>query len=173
MKPIAILSHNILQCTLGTDQSGPIVQTATLAAIGQLPAFEYLLAKYWQLINNGALPTPPKDILPDIQAEWLTLQAVLAHYAYTSHLPFHPTAFASAITAPNIWLGQSYYRIRRLIGSDIPKTDITSAILLVAHYEVAAAVLAVEEAAAGLREPMLLNAEVFDNHAAERSHESV
>lgn len=173
MKPISIFSHNILQCCLGTNEDGPIVQTATLAEINQLSAFDFLLAKYWQIINNGGLAQPPKNILKDIGPEFLTLQSVLAHYAYSIG-DFQSARFAGALLSPNIWLGQSYYRIRRLIQSDIPKADIISAIYLVSHYEAAGADVALKLAVETLPADLItLNTEVLKSNSPEAAQDSL
>lgn len=174
MKPLSIFSHNLLQSYVGDNEDGPVVQVATLAEIGQLDTFNYFTAKLWQLVNHGNLPTPPRNVLGELKAEWRTVLPILAHFAYNSQLSFHPTQFAAGLVSPNIWLGQSYYRIRRLLNSDIPKTsDIESSILLVAHYEAAAVVLALEDACSSLVNPVILNSDQFDQQSIEQAHEVI
>lgn len=173
MTPLSIFSHNILQCSLGTNEDGPIVQLATFHDVGQLDAFNFLLAKYWQIVNAGNLQQPPSNLLGSLEAEWRTFLCVAAHYAYSPHLPFSPSQFSSAITQPNLWLGQSYYRIRRLLSPDIPRGDVVSSILLVAHYEAAGAEFALKAAAETLKDPIVLNNEILEHNSPEYSHETI
>lgn len=173
MNPLSVFSHNILQCSLGTNEDGPIVQTATLHDIGQLDAFNFLLAKYWQIVNAGNLQQPPSNILSTLEAEWRTFLCVAAHYAYSPHIPFSAASFSSSIIQPNLWLGQSYYRIRRLLSPDIPRGDVVSAIHLVAHYEAAGAEFALKAAAETLKGPRIYNADILENQSTEYSHETI
>lgn len=172
MTNLQILAHNLLQCTIGEVDNTPVIQLATLADIGQLPLFNTFLAKFWQLINHGNLQQTPADLLANLAPEWRTVKSVLAHLAYSPH-PHAAGAFAESLFQPNIWLGQSYYRIRRFRNSDIPVTsDITAAICYVAFLEAQAVSTALsislENLSGGLT---VLNPEVLGREAADGSHE--
>lgn len=112
---LQILAHNVSYSYLGVDQNNvPVIQTSTLDIGKSLDAFETLLREFYAAHTSFPLfKGKITDLLAALAAEYQTIQSVLKHLAY-SNQEFSPQLYGEEIYKPNIWAGQSLYRLINL-----------------------------------------------------------
>lgn len=171
--PPRILAHNLLRSIVGMDGSAPIIQPAILAA-GECEVDTLnFLHRFARIHTTQPWENCSLDYLVShLAAEFSTILAVARHVAYYA-TPFNAQNFADSLQDPNIWLGQSYYRIGNLIinsNSNHSPNWIQSSIRVLAATEA----LEVQSALAqcmGIY--TLVDLDIFNRESGEDSHDSM